>query len=190
MHKDHLCAKSPYFKAALEGSFQEAHLGEVTLEDTSIHAFEMFNEWLYTGDITEGLCREKRPFCSLRESKDEPSFIQLLDAWLLAEYLLVPQLQNYIVDMMIAKQVNKHTIPVDAFGYFYNNTQRGSLMRKLMVDIFVWKWYSKSSTYRVYERYIPFEMNMDLLIAFARRVNNEDTNPFKTTGHHHVPVKD
>jgi hypothetical protein len=190
MHKDHLCTNSPYFKAALQGRFQEADLGEVTLKDAPVEAFEMFNEWLYTGEIKEELCQEKNLSGAKLSMKDKPTFPQLLDIWLLADYLLVAQLQNYAVDMMIAKKKNRNIIPTDSYEYFYKNTQPGSLMRKFMVDTFVWESHNASSKYGKKAHQIPFEMNMDLLIAFARRVNQEDENPFKIAGHYHVPVKD
>lgn len=152
------------------------------MEDISVVAFEMFNEWLYTGEITEELCQQ--------DVLNKPTYHQLLDVWVLGGYLLVPQLQNYVADMIIAKREREMIIPTQHFAYFYEKTRSGSLMRKLMVDIFVWKWYNKSALYRQNINNIPFEMNMDLLIAFARRLNKEDENPFKIKGHYHVPVKD
>lgn len=190
MHQDHLCANSPYFKSAFEGKFQEAELGEVTLKDTSVATFEMFNEWLYTGEIAEELCEENNLTDQELHAKDKPTINQLFDVWLLADYLLVPKLQNYAVDMMIAKQKNRNIIPTGMFRRSYKDTQPGSLMRKLTVDIFVWKWDTKSSEYRECADQIPSEMTMDLVIAFARRVTKEDENPFQIAGHYHVPVKD
>ena len=190
MHKDQLCATSPYFKAAFEGKFQEADLGEVTLRDTSVSAFGMFNEWLYTGEIAEELCQDEDLTKTQLHNKDKPTFRELLDAWSLADYLLVPRLQNYIVDMMQARYKKRWIAPTTQFSYFYENTQKGSPMRKFMVDLCVWRWYDESSKYLKYENSFPPEMTMDLLVALARRVAKEDENPFKIAGHYHVPVKD
>ncbi|KFY13804.1 hypothetical protein V492_03035 [Pseudogymnoascus sp. VKM F-4246] len=189
-HQDLLCATSPYFKAALEGKFEEADLGEVTLKDTSVQAFEMFNEWIYTGEITEELCQDISLSNKEQGAKDKPSFSQFLDVWILGDYLLVPQLQNYVADKILAKFKNRRIIPLLDFAYFYEHTQQGSLMRKCMVDIFVWEWDRGSNLYRQCSDYIPSEMAIDLLIAFARGVTKEDVNPFQIAGHYHVPVKD
>ena len=84
IHKDQLCAISDYFKAALEGGFQETVRGEVVLKETTA---------------------------------------RLLDVWVLADYLLAPKLQNFIVDMMEAKHMKRAIPHLHEFGYFYIHTQ-------------------------------------------------------------------
>ncbi|OBT48082.1 hypothetical protein VE00_01023 [Pseudogymnoascus sp. WSF 3629] len=189
MHQDHLCATSPYFKSAFEGKFQEAELGEVTLKHTSVATFEMFNEWLYTDNVTEELCREENMTASQMYDKDKPTYPQMLDVWVLADYLLVPRLQNHIMDKMIARFNNRQIMPILDFAYFYKNTQLGSPIRKFMVDLFVWRWYTASDQYLEYAPRIPSEMSTDLLVAFARRLAKAGENPLNDTGNYHVPVK-
>ncbi|KFX91144.1 hypothetical protein O988_07897 [Pseudogymnoascus sp. VKM F-3808] len=188
MHKDHLCATSQYFKAALEGNFEEAELGEVALADTSVSAFGLFNEWLYTGKIAEELCQEEGLTNVELYNKDRPTFRQLLDAWNLADYLLVPQLQNHIMDMMQAKYEKRKVVPKCQFSYFYEHTQAGSPMRKFLVDLCVWRWYGQSENYTRHGASIPPEMAMELVVALARRLEERDT-PFFVTESYHVPLK-
>ncbi|OBT71471.1 hypothetical protein VF21_09737 [Pseudogymnoascus sp. 05NY08] len=128
MHKELLCATSPFFKAALEGKFEESVRGEVVLEDTSVEAFGLFNEWLYTSKITEDQCQERGLTVLELHFNDKPSYRQLLDVWILADYLLVHQLQNYIADKMQIKYTNRPVLPIADFVYLYEKTQSGSPM--------------------------------------------------------------
>lgn len=164
MHKELLCAASPFFKAALEGKFEESVRGKVVLEDTSVEAFGLFNEWLYTAKITEDQCQERGLTVLELHLKDKPSYRQLLDVWLLADYLLVHQLQNYIADKMQAKYTNRPVLPIADFAYLYEKTQPGSPMRKLMVDMSVWKHRGSSESYRTHIKQIPRDMAADLLV--------------------------
>jgi hypothetical protein len=190
MHKDHLCAASMYFKLALEGKFQEAALGEVTLNEINIGPFGVFNEWLYTGKITEVVYEEKRLTREEMYIKDRPSFSQLLEVWHLADYLLAPKLQNYITDMMMDKYKRRLVAPFADFSYVYKTTQKGSLMRKFMVDLCVWRMRGQGENiYRQRIDYIPREMAVDLLIALTQRVESRLQDPWTVAGHYHVPEK-
>ncbi|ELR08515.1 hypothetical protein VC83_00423 [Pseudogymnoascus destructans] len=139
MHKELLCATSPFFKAALEGKFEESIRGEVILEDVSVETLGLSNEWMYTNKIREDPCQEQGLTLSDLYIKDKPSHRQLLDGWLLGDYLPVTQLQNYIADKMKARYTNRPVLPFVDFVYLYEKTQPGSPMRKLMVDMSVWK---------------------------------------------------
>jgi hypothetical protein len=111
IHKDRLCSSSAYFKAAFEGRFQEAARGEVVLKGKNAMAFGVMVEWLYTGNITEELCQDRGLSNVQKLAKDRPTFSQLLDVWILADYLLAPQLQNFLVDLMEAKHMKRADPP-------------------------------------------------------------------------------
>lgn len=187
LHRDLLCNMSPYFKAALWGDFQEAALGEVALPDFGVAAFERFNEWLYTGKITEELWEEEGLNTLQLYVNDVPSLPQLLDVWLLADYLLVPRLQNYVADMIAAKMKRRKVVALADFAHFYERTEQGSLMRKFIVDACVWTPFGDGSGYRQIPGSVPEEMGLDLLVAFTRRLGNFDKNPLSITTSYHVP---
>ena len=48
-HKELLCEVSSYFKAALEGQFQEAETQTIKMVDEDAATFEYFQLWLYSG---------------------------------------------------------------------------------------------------------------------------------------------
>lgn len=47
VHKDLLCASSPFFKNAFEGVWKEAQDGVIPLPDATVEVFTAFIEWLY-----------------------------------------------------------------------------------------------------------------------------------------------
>jgi len=47
VHKDLICYHPKYFKAAFEGSFEEAEKSEIPLPDTKPSVFRAYMQWLY-----------------------------------------------------------------------------------------------------------------------------------------------
>jgi len=64
LHTDLLTSCSPFFAAALNGSFAEATDQTVTLEEEKPETFEWFIQWLYTGTLTTAIT----PSCSSTSS--------------------------------------------------------------------------------------------------------------------------
>lgn len=189
IHKDQLCAISAYFKAALEGGFQETVRGEVVLKETTALAFGMFNEWLYTGTIKQELCMESGSMTLQKLGKDKPTFSELLDVWVLADYLLAPKLQNFIVDMMEAKHMKRAIPPLHEFGYFYIHTQSGSPMRRFLVDMCIWRFRGENGEpYRKFIDYMPRDMAVDLMVALARRVEGLERGPSFVAKNYYVKI--
>lgn len=149
----------------------------MVLEETNVHAFGMFNEWLYTGKIKEEICQES---ClpAQKLAKDRPTFSQLLDVWLLGDYLIAPKLQNYVVDLIETKHMRRAVPPLNEFHYFYRRTQSGSPMRKFIVDMCIWRFRGgKGEPYRTNIEFMPRDMAADLMVALARRVEGLERGP-------------
>lgn len=189
VHKDQLCASSDYLKAAFGGSFQEAVRGEVVLKETSAMAFGMMVEWLYTGKITEELCQDRGLSNADKLAKDKPTIPQLLDVWILADYLLAPQLQNFLVNMMESKHMKRAVPPVNDFTYFYQHTQKGSPMRQFLVDLCIFRFRGEDgNAYRTNIGFMPREMASDIMITLARRADGLEKGPPFAGRKYHVPV--
>ncbi|KFY04996.1 hypothetical protein V491_09219 [Pseudogymnoascus sp. VKM F-3775] len=188
IHKDQLCTNSAYFKAALEGGFQEAVRREVILDETNALAFGMMLEWLYTGKITEKLCSATGFSNADKLYKDKPTFRQLLDVWVLGDYLMAPKLQNFIVDMMEAKHMKRGIPPVKDFTYFYEHTQSGSPMRKFLVDMCIWRYHEKALSYQADVAFMPRDMAGDIMVNLALRAEGRISGPSFVVKKYHVPV--
>lgn len=225
LHKEHLCAVSPYFRAALKGNFQEAALGEVHLKDTNTTTFELFTEWLYGGRIIingadeDGISREGGYSYSedgdassedgyvISEdgdasseggdasseggelsAKGAPSLSQFLDVWLLGEYLLIPQLQNYVADRIQVRWKFPHHRPAMLdFHHLYKETQTGSVMRRLIVDLCIWCPRKDPEVYRKHTDLMPLEMGVDMLLV-CTGWHKDPKNPLDKMSNYYVPL--
>ncbi|KFY71686.1 hypothetical protein V499_08133 [Pseudogymnoascus sp. VKM F-103] len=188
IHKDKLCSSSAYFRAAFEGSFQEAVRGEVVLKETSAMAFGMMIEWLYAGKISEELCTDSDLSIADKMVKDKPTFSQLLDVWILADYLIAPQLQNFVIDTMTSRIMKRRLPPVKDFVYFYEHTQSGSPMRKFLVDLCIWRYGEKAPLYRTDVAFMPREMAGDIMMMLAMRAERSTRGPAFAARNYYVKV--
>ncbi|OBT62101.1 hypothetical protein VE03_09028 [Pseudogymnoascus sp. 23342-1-I1] len=192
MHKEQLCVNSAYFRAAFEGGFEEAIRREVALKESDTVAFGMFNEWLYTGKISEDLRSTNQGFGATPkpELADIPTFSQLVDAWLLADYLLAPKMQNHIIDVMEARYRRLLAPPIREFMYVYQQTQNGSPVRKSLVDMCIWRFREGGGEmYRKYIGFMPREMAADLMVALAGVVEKGQHNAYAQQAQkYYVPV--
>lgn len=153
-------------------------------------AFGVMVEWLYTGNITEELCQDRGLSNVQKLAEDRPTFSQLLDVWILADYLLAPQLQNFLVDLMEAKHMKRAVPPVNDFACFYRRTQSGSPMRKFLVDLCIFRFRGEEGqAYRTNIGFMPPEMIVDIMIALARRADGLERGAPFAGRKYHVPVK-
>jgi hypothetical protein len=163
IHKDIICFHSPYFKAAFDGSFQEATTGETTLETTNAKIFGLLVEWLYTGTIKDKLIRGMDLDQGKTRNRREPTFSGLVDLLLLAQYLQIPKLQNQAVEVFLTKWQRKDMLG-DTFEHnVYENTNIGSPLRALICDAYVWSSLTPQSLKAHQDRF-PKEMLFDLFL--------------------------
>ena len=128
MHRGLLSHHSSYFRAALNGPFQEAATGEVVLKDEESRIFEVFNTWLYTGKVTQEV-----------DGVDTAcEWYQLTRLYVFADKRGIPRLKNAVVNDIVNKPHKKTGIHSQV-DYVYSNTPVKSLLRKLLVDILIWK---------------------------------------------------
>lgn len=53
VHKAALMEKAEFFRGAFTQPFKEADRKHVELPEANVRAFELFHNWLYTGDVNE-----------------------------------------------------------------------------------------------------------------------------------------
>lgn len=88
LHKELLCDRSDYFKAAFHGRFSESTSNELYLPDDDIAAFGLFVNWLYGSPLKE--------FDTAEQLHD------YLALWVLSDMLLIEYLQKLTVDRIRA----------------------------------------------------------------------------------------
>ena len=94
VYKDLLTAHSPYFKACLDGAWEEGKTNTVRLEDDNPKAFETVTNWLFRDPTTMKQTDMNTEERALR--------------YKLADKLLITQLKNDILDGLRAFQLAKN----------------------------------------------------------------------------------
>ncbi|KAH8727214.1 hypothetical protein GQ44DRAFT_649639 [Phaeosphaeriaceae sp. PMI808] len=128
VHTTLLTSQSPYFSAALTGTFTEATANTIRLSDVEVTHFQLLVSWLYTGSITP-------PY------KDgKPAYYTLLHLYTLADRLCFEGLRNAVIDCTsdLADRTNSVFTPSDT-RILYGQIRESAPLRTLVVDLFSFK---------------------------------------------------
>jgi hypothetical protein len=151
IHKEVVYAHSPVLKAAFESNFIEGQTKTYRLEDTSEGAFRFLIQWFYSKKMnfaTHDEFDDSRysAFPKLPRSGGQPETdhdhytlcheqqLFLVELWILADKLLISELQNAVVDQL--DRINRMCAsewPFPHLHYVYENTSQDSLLRRLLV---------------------------------------------------------
>ncbi len=92
-------------------------------EETSA-VIKRFQLWAYTGS----------PLLHEEVIKDTP-WKELVRLYLFAERFGIPNMQNAVIDMLVAKEHASSTTPTKQLRLIYDNTPSTSPLRRYMVDV-------------------------------------------------------
>lgn len=151
VHKDLICAQSPFFRAACNGNFVEAAEGTVRLPDDEPETFELLLQWLYMGRVGD-------PKATKPLSWHESAYL-----YVIAEKLQISELKNAVVDSWITKSAETCEIPIGVVAYVYCNTPDSSHLRRLLVDMVACAGSTNSLCKRKDD--LPHEFLLDLSMA-------------------------
>jgi hypothetical protein len=132
VHKEHACQYSPVLDRAFNSTFEEGQTQTYTMDDTTVGAFRMFVRWLYSQKLNvtvhEGakslvvVIEQLRDDRSNHISACTKETYYLLQLWVLAEKLMVPQLQDVVMDQFnIIRQTCAGAFEIQ-LNYIYANT--------------------------------------------------------------------
>ncbi|CZR51124.1 uncharacterized protein PAC_00999 [Phialocephala subalpina] len=136
VHKDFACHYSPVLRAAFNSNFLEGQTQEYQLQGTTEDAIRQVVNWFYTQKLDirqlgpEGNIKKGQVDTDLKRKEDAT----LVELWVLADKLLVPKLQNAIVEEMQRIRLQIHHLPSGCYMVAYEKTQDGSPLRKFLVD--------------------------------------------------------
>jgi hypothetical protein len=148
VHRSFLSAHSEYFRAALEGSYEEAKTSTVNLKDVDAPTFDIFVGWLYSQQITTAV-------------GDVPEFYELVKLWIFADFAQVPRLQNQVLISMNQRPGHLTDDPQICFETIYKNTVPKSPLRTYIVS-------SLAKSQLAPEVY-PREMLVDVVNSIGRQ---------------------
>ena len=123
-----LTHKSPFFAAALNGSFAEAKMNSVTMPDDDPNIFRLWVQWLFVGNIT----------CQISGIEDINNV--LVKAWILGNKLGCHNFQNEAMIGLLLSQSPKlkdHVIEPSTLRAAYEGSAPGSVLRRWAIDSFL-----------------------------------------------------
>jgi hypothetical protein len=120
VHKDILCMKVLYFESIFGGDFKEAGGRTASFPEDEEVAFDLILRWIYTKALPP------------RHKNGAKSFLwPVVDFYVLADKLCLPDLQDRILDACRASLVAENALPtVDDVVYAYSHTSPKSPLRK------------------------------------------------------------
>lgn len=133
VHREILCAVSPFFAAALNPlyDFRESRSSTFNLSSARPVDFEYLVQWIYTRTLTHEEVAAKHP-----------AYFRLIRLWILADELQIEGCKNAIIDFMAKTADDSNSVPtpddtVTVFGD--HGVREGCGLRALVVDLFAWK---------------------------------------------------
>ena len=139
---------SPFFAAALNGSFAEAKLNSVTMPDNDPSVFRLWVQWLYIGHV----------ICHILRVEDVNDL--LVNAWILGDKLGCHIFQNIVMMGLLACHSPSPEISViepSTLRVAYEGSAPGSMLRKWAMDYFLFETRSKERRrVSALERNIPW----------------------------------
>jgi hypothetical protein len=183
VHKEVACLCSPVLRAAFNSNFIEGQTQTYTLEGCDT-AFQLIVQWMYRQSIAPPATKEEFDLIlakdrSLRITQDSEIQLkmlrypgELIAAWLEADYLQMPRLQNHLVDQMEQWRSDFHASAAIWIDFLYENVPRGTAIRELVFEQSVRfvseRWYS----YKKFPELFPKEFLLDHIIWDKRRMYN------------------
>jgi len=131
--KDLLAYHSTFFAGALNGSFLEADLKTIELQDEDPSVFEFFIQWLYTGKAYfTDLCLSPEA----RDNADGRYTSILVRAWVLADKLGCLAFRDFVMICLVNLHYQTMNLRTSVIRIAYNNTTVNSKLREWIVDQF------------------------------------------------------
>ncbi|KAL8868402.1 MAG: hypothetical protein Q9198_008190 [Flavoplaca austrocitrina] len=122
IHKRLLAHHSPFFAAAFNGNFAESATNTVSLVEDDPDAFELFVQWLYSGQLAS----------NVNYAYHLPNVFCL--AWALGDKLQCSVFQDRAMLQLLAYHQNAWLVE-DTMRLIYNVSPSGSLLRSFVVDM-------------------------------------------------------
>lgn len=140
-----LANASPFFAAALNGSFAEATSKVINLPEDNTNAFALFIRWLFVGEISSELFNHKDKLTSdeilgtydagTKGFLNATTTWVYLQAWILGDKLGCSVFQ----DLIMHELVEVYTPTGETILFIYEQSGLGSKLRRLAMDSFRFK---------------------------------------------------
>lgn len=135
VHKEVACYHSIVFDGAFNGGFRETETLEYELDDTTPRAFQLLVQWLYSQRLELQQLRPNHKALKL-STEDRSENMALVELWVLADRLLVPRLQNHVIEYMYKVFVRTQFIPAQTWKFIFGtDVSVHSPLRQYAIDL-------------------------------------------------------
>jgi hypothetical protein len=178
VHKEVACDSTPVFERAFNSVFIEGQDQNYRITDTTRGAFQLLMQWMYSRDLE--LKQLDEAWIANPDNKyaaDEEDH-ELVELWVLAEKYGIPALQNRVIEAMVDIGSITQCIPNGTFPYVYENTAKGSPLRRLCVAM-VATYFTAKKVKEVFQdlNYYPaeffYELSITVMDYSKARLGNE-----------------
>lgn len=133
------------------------------MEDTTEEAFGLLSQWFYTQKL-EGEFGGRE--------KAVPTLCRL---WILAEKLLIPRLQNLVIDLIETERVKYNVVWTLVFHHVWDNTAANSPLRRLFISQAAW--YMNEIGFRTHVPDFPKEMLAEICFLLSQDLRTKANTP-------------
>jgi len=157
---------------AFNGGFKEARTRKYEMKDTNPDVFRVFVQWLYSQKVTHihhddiGQWHDDMTAEEKQEHENicDPQTTIQIQLWVLAEKLLIPRLQNELMDVFGLVGLTCFNPFEYRVEYIYQHTA-DSPLRRFVVKMSAWS--RDSNEYKTYRNLYPYEFLLDLAMEFS-----------------------
>lgn len=105
------------------------------LPEARATTFKAYSSWIYSGDVAEDICTPESKHADIGAAQES-----LIDLYLLGDTLDDIRLRNKAA-LMLFDGIRRHSMITghENVHRIWESTASGSLLRKMMVDLYVWK---------------------------------------------------
>jgi hypothetical protein len=184
-----LSTHSEYFATGLRTNCSEGQGKVFNLPDEDPAVFGYVIEWILTGKIVENLRDPKMERCS-GDVGNEPALDHLHALWILADSLLMPALQNYVIERISTRQEASNTLSNYEFPMIFEKCPLGSPLRRYVVDRCVWNHLEDDVFGPVNSTYYTVEMLSEIIRRYQYRIFVDSASPLTDISNYYVTVSD
>lgn len=169
VHGELLCDHSPFFANAMKKKWTGDNDRILELPDDKPGSIEVYLVWLYSNRIF------KKPEGEVNKDSGV-RFDRLIDAYIFGDKIQDSDFKDAIIDALIERDIEDITFFIDA-RKIWESTPPGALIRRYMVDIFVWEgvedWLGDD---------VMSYLNQDFLVELGRALYKRIISPKDYTG--------
>lgn len=167
VHEAPLVKHSEFFRAALGKEWQEGKQRVVKLPKDVPEHFELFANFLYTGQIFSAREGDQSPAPDGKRTKND-EWQRLSKAWVFGDKVLSTSFKDAVVDATISNMNTSKYHPLRMHLDVYPSSKKGAKMRQLLVDLAAWGWSEEDIASYDNDRHAP-GFYAELAIVLKRR---------------------